>query len=202
MHRPALIFAALATSLLLPAAAIAATVNVEVTRFHVLAPPTPALTGASIAIEPADPATPPSLQFGALAAAASAELARAGLKPVAGGQRGDYVARLTLTGTSEVVRKRSPISIGLGGGSGGYGGGVGGGVSFPIGGGTKTVTTALLTLQIRRASDNAAMWEGRASAIAPGADPMSAAPAMLQALLKGFPGTTGQAVKVKVKTAP
>ena len=205
MHRPAVLVCAL----LLSAPALAATASVEVTRFHLLAPPAPAITGATIAIEPAaqaDPAAPPaapSLQFGALAAAASGEFARAGFRPVANGQPADFVARLSLTGTSQVAPKRSGFSIGLGGGTGGlHGGGVGGGVSFPIGGSTRMVTAAQMTVQIRRASDSSTVWEGRASSIAPGADPISAAPALLQALLKGFPGPSGQSVKVKVKTTP
>jgi len=57
-----------------------------------------------------------------------------------------------------------------------------------------------MTLQIRRASDGSAMWEGRASTIAPSIDPISAAPVLLQALLKDFPGPSGQSVTVKVKT--
>ena len=210
MRRHALFITALA--LALPAAAQAATVTVEVTRFHLLSPPAPAIIGATISIEPApadavppqsplQPPPQPSLQFGALAAAASAEFARVGFKPMAVGQPADYAARIALTGSSEVVQRRSPISIGIGGGGGGWNGGVGGGVSFPIGGGTRTVTAALMTMQIRRVSDNAAVWEGRATAIAPGADAMSAAPALLQALLKGFPGPNGQAMKLKVKTA-
>lgn len=208
MRPSALIALALAPLLVLPAATLAATATVEVTRFHLLSPPAPAITGATIAIEPAaaaEPAAPPaapSLQFGALAAAASGAFVRAGFKPVAGGQPADYVARLSLTGSSEVVQRRSPISIGLGGGTGGWNGGVGGGVSFPIGGGARTVTAATMTMQIRRSSDNTTVWEGRANGIAPGADPMSAASALLQALLKGFPGTNGQSVKLKVKTTP
>lgn len=197
-----------AALLLLPAAAIAATAHVEVTRFHLLAPPAPAIIGASIAVEPAappaDPAAPPappSLQFGVLAAAANGALARAGFKPVAEGQPADYVARIALTGSSELVQRRSPFSIGLGGGTGGRNGGVGGGVSFPVGGGARTVTAALMTMHIRRTSDNTAVWEGRATTIAPAADPFSAAPALLEALLKNFPGQSGQSVKLKVKIA-
>jgi hypothetical protein len=173
-------------------------VKVEVTRFHILAPPAPPLTGSSITVEPADPAAASSLQFGALAAVANAELAKAGFTLAAGGQPADHVARISLTGNSEVVRKRSPISIG--GGTGGWNGGIGGGVTFPVGGGTRTVTAALMTLQIRRASDGSAVWEGRASTIAPSIDPISAAPVLLQALLKSFPGLSGQSVTVKVKT--
>jgi Domain of unknown function (DUF4136) len=197
--------------LLQPVAAHAATIKVDVSRFHLLAPPAPALAGTSITVEPAAapaagdlaaPPQPPSLQFGVLAAAANAELARAGFKPMAAGQPADHVARISLTGTSELVRKRSPISIGVGGGTGGWNGGVGGGVSFPLGGGTRTVTAAQMTMQIRRVRDNSVLWEGRASAIAPGADPLSAAPVLLQALLKGFPGGNGQSETIKVKTAP
>lgn len=192
--------AALVAALLLPSVSHAATVKVDVTRFHLLAPPAPQLTGSSIAVEPADPAAASSLQFSALAAAANAELAKAGFKLTAGGQPADHVARISLTSSSEVVRKRSPISIGIGGGTGGWNGGIGGGVTFPVGGGTRTVTVALLTLQIRRASDSSTVWEGRASTIAPSTDPISAAPVLLQALLKGFPGPSGESVTVKVKT--
>jgi hypothetical protein len=190
-----MILPALLAALMLPAAAHAATVKVEVTRFHILAPPASPLAGSSIMVAAAS-----SLQFGALAAAANAELAKAGFKLAAGGQPADHVARISLTGSSEVVRKRSPISIGIGGGTGGWNGGIGGGVTFPVGGGTRTVTAALMTLQIRRASDGSAVWEGRASTIAPSIDPISAAPVLLQALLKGFPGPSGQSVTVKVKT--
>ncbi len=202
MHRFTVLVCALALPLAIPAAALAATVKVEVTRFHILAPPAPPLTGSSIAVEPADPAAASSLQFGALAAAANAELAKAGFKLAASGQPADHVARIALTGNSEVVRKRSPISIGIGGGTGGWNGGVGGGVNFPVGGGTRTVTTALMTMQIRRTSDGSAVWEGRASTIAPGIDPISAAPVLLQALFKGFPGPSGKTETVKVKTNP
>lgn len=190
--------AALAT-LLLPCVAHAATVKVEVTRFHILTPPVPPLAGSSIRLEPADPAAESSLQFGVLSAAANTELAKVGFKMAAGGQPADYVTRIMLTGNSEVVRKRSPISIGIGGGTGGWGGGIGGGVTFPVGGAPRTVTAALMTLQIRRTSDGTAVWEGRASAIAPSIDPMSAAPMLLQALFNGFPGPSGQSVTVKVK---
>lgn len=187
---------------LMPVAADAATVKVEVTRFHLLTPPAPAITGSSIRVEPADPAAQSELQFGALATIATAELARAGFTQPTGGQAPDHIVRIGLSGTSEIVRKRSPISVGIGGSTGGWNGGVGGGVSFPIGGGTRTVTQAQLTLQIRRASDGRAIWEGRASAIAPGADALTAAPALLQALLTNFPGPTGQTQTVKVKTTP
>lgn len=186
---------------LVPVAASAATIKVEVTRFHLLSPPASAITGGSIRVEPADPTAQSELQFGALAAIATAELTRAGFRQAAGGQSPDHIVRIGLTGTSEMVRKRSPFSVGIGGSTGGWNGGVGGGVTFPIGGGTRTVTQAQLTLQIRKASDGSAIWEGRASAIAPGADALTAAPALLQALLQNFPGPTGQTQTVKVKTS-
>jgi Domain of unknown function (DUF4136) len=188
--------------LLLPAVAQAAAVKVEVTRFHLLSPPAPPLSGSSIAVEPADPAATSELQFAALAAVANAVLAKAGFRLAVAGQPADHVARIALTATSEQVRKRSAFSVGIGGGSVGRNGGIGGGASFPIGGGLKTVTAAQMTLQIRRSSDNSSVWEGRASSIAPGIDPISAAPVLLQALLKGFPGANGKAETVKVKTNP
>jgi hypothetical protein len=193
---------------MLPAVATAATIKVDVTRFHLLARPAPTVAGASIMVEPAPPPGPdapaaaPALQFGALAAMAATELGRAGFKPPASGASADYIARIALNGSSEQVTRRSPISIGIGGGRGGWNGGVSGGVAFPLGGGTRTVTTAMMSMQIRRASDNSAVWEGRASATAPTADPYSAAPALLKALLGGFPGPSGQSLTVKVKTTP
>ncbi|MEI6486534.1 MAG: DUF4136 domain-containing protein [Sphingomonadales bacterium] len=197
MIRTLLLSAALA---LLPVAAEAATIKVEVTRFHVLGPAN-SLAGNSITVVPADPAAQTELQFGALAGITTAELAKAGFK-LATGAGSDLVARVTLSGSSQVVQKRAPFSIGIGGATGGWRGGVGGGLSFPLGGGTRTVTSAEMLLQIRKASDGTALWEGRASTISPGADPISAAPALLQALLQGFPGPTGQTQSVKVKTNP
>lgn len=193
----------LLTALIAAAPAGAATTTVEVTRFHLLAPPAPPLTGMSIAIEPAEPAAAPApLSFGALAATVSTALAKAGLRPVASGQPADLVARVGLAGTSSQVARRAPFSIGIGGSTGGWRGGVGGGFSLPIGGGVRTVTTAELTIQIRRSADNQAVWEGRASATAPGSDPMGAAPALASALLNPFPGPSGQTIKTRVKTAP
>lgn len=199
--------AAPVAALLASAGAVAETLKVEVTRFHLLTPPAPAITGAAIAIAPAPAAAenespPPDLQFGALAAAASGALTRAGFRPMAAGQSADYVARIALTSSSEVVQKRPSLSIGLGASTGGWNGGIGGGVAFPVGGGTRTVTAATMTLQIRRTSDNSAVWEGRATTIAPSTDPMSAAPALLEALLKGFPGPNGESVKLRVKADP
>jgi hypothetical protein len=199
LFMPALLIPAVLATLL-SAGVQAATVKVEVTRFHTLAPPAPAIAGSSIRVEPTDPAVATSLQYGALASAANAALGRAGFRLAAAGEPADHVARISLNGATQQVRKRSPVSVGIGGGTGGRNVGIGGGVSFPVGGGERMVTTALLTLQIRRAADNVALWEGKASTITAGADATSAAPLLLEALLKGFPGPSGKSETVKLKT--
>jgi hypothetical protein len=65
---------------------------------------------------------------------------------------------------------------------------------------SNVVLTNMLALQIRRRSENTMIWEGRAIEQAPSgsqATLTAAVPRLSAALLKEFPGLSGQTVRVK-----
>jgi hypothetical protein len=176
---------------------------VEATRYHLGQP----IATASVAIEPMTTnAASVSPEFMTYADAVRAELARLGYSPVAGAPS-DYVAAVSFLRTSRgYVRRRSPVSIGVGGGgfTGGGGGGVGlgGGVSLPVGGGRADEMVATeLRVQLKRRSDNTVVWEGRATTEtlgnAPTTQPGATAQRLAGALFKGFPGESGITITVK-----
>lgn len=161
----------------------------------------------TIAVEPL--ATGPvSLEFETYAAAVRGELARSGYTPAAPGATPQYVAVVSYTRANRVgPPRRSPISIGLGGGgfSGGRrGGGVGlgGGVGFPIGGGgNSALVVTELSVTIKQRVDQSPVWEGQAQtaadARAAGADAGAQAAKLASALFTGFPGESGRTIEVR-----
>lgn len=184
---------ALAT-LLLPACA-ATIPPVEVTRFHV-----------SEAIAPGATMTGPvtgqdgsSIEFRTYALAVSRELARLGF---AEGTKAAYTAEIGYARESrERLAPRSPVTIGIGGGTFGRHLGVGLGTSFGVGGdNSKQVVVSRLDVQLKRASDGAVVWEGRAQteapSNAPAAQPGLAADKLARALFSGFPGESGKTITV------
>ena len=165
---------------------------VQVTRFH--------LQGDIVRGPIAPVAASNSLERGTYDAAVARELARLGFAP------GDASARYTFS--TEVMRdtraalaRRSPVTIGIGGGTGGYGGGVGLGASFGLGGNRSgTVVVTLLSVQIRERGGNGVVWEGRAETEAPSnaaaAQPGLAADKLAAALFRDFPGESGRTISV------
>lgn len=177
------------------------TFPVQATRFHY-----DAVAGrGAVAVEPLPGAAPASLEYKTYAAAVQAELLRVGFTPAATAAGAQYTATVGFTRINRPLPpKRSPISIGLGGGgySGGYRGGtsVGAGVSFPVGGrGARDGIVTELSVRIRRGPD--AVWEGQAQSLtdttAPGADANSVAQRLASALFSGFPGESGRTIEVK-----
>lgn len=167
---------------------------VQVARFHLNQP----IERGSVVIEPIAGAED-SLEFRTYAAAVSRELQRNSYVPSEGLATTLFVANV---GISRDVRsgmaKRSPVSIGLGGGSGG----VGGGLSFGLGGGgSGNVVITQLTVQLKRRSDQTVVWEGRAQSEArentPAAQPGIAASKLAEALFGDFPGESGRTITVK-----
>lgn len=168
--------------------------GVEVTRFHLSQP----LAGQTISVVPPDGVEAGNLEFQTQSAAVAAELARAGFQTVAAGQSASLRATLRLESSSREEERPSPFSIGIGGGTGGRNVGIGGGMTMPVGRSrTRTVTMATLFLQIRRASDGAVQWEGRASETLQGSNITAAVPRLARALLTNFPGPNGQTVRVR-----
>jgi len=200
--RAVLPLAALATSLLVSACATGPrSFPVSATRFHY----DPVTARGTVAVEPLAGPTSPSLEYKTYAAAVQAELLRNGFTNPAPGARAEYIATVGFTRAPQSLpQRRSPISIGLGGGvgGGGYrsGGGVGAGVGFPLGGGRggEGVVTEL-SVRIRKGPD--AIWEGQAQSLtdtsAPSADTASVAQRLATALFTGFPGESGRTIEVK-----
>ncbi|MES2172895.1 MAG: hypothetical protein V4523_03000 [Pseudomonadota bacterium] len=209
MSKRLILAACLALPLSLTLAACATAVPpVEVTRFHVN---DPARTG-TVAVEemPGNPDI--SLEFRTYAAAVSQELQRVGFTPAQAGGPSDYIASVSFRRSfrpSGVDRSSDrPVSVEMGGGIGSGGGrrggsfgGLGLGVGINLSGKPKDIVTTELHVQLRRRSDSAAVWEGRASTQArqgtPAAQPGIAAQKLAAALIGGYPGESGRTIKVK-----
>lgn len=172
--------------------------GVDVTRFHLNQP----IPADSIELQPSPGVDGSSLEFRSHAAVVAGDLAVHGFRaPERPGISG-YIGILRVEQTTQVgPAKPSPFSIGIGGFTGGNNVGVGGNVQVPVGNSRNTmIRTNSLTLQMRRRSENTMIWEGRAieetSSDTQGA--LSAAvPVLSGALLKEFPGPSGQTVRVR-----
>lgn len=172
----------------------------DVTRFH-LNQPIP-LDTVSVVLAGV---TAPTLEEELKRKAVADELARLGFRPVPNDGSSAYVATLKAEQTSResAPQQGSPINIGIGGGSFGRNVGVSGGINFPLGGGARSgprVLSNLVMLELKRRSDNSIVWEGRAmqevSEKDPAASPGVGISRLVKALLTGFPGASGQMVKV------
>ena len=174
---------------------------VEATRFHYDA----VAQRGTIAVEPLAGPSSASLEYKTYAAAVQAELLKHGFTNPAPGATPEYIATVGFTRTNrDLPPRRSPVSIGLGGGgySGGWrgGGGVGGGISFPVGGSSaRSGVVTELAVRIRHGAD--AIWEGQAQSLtdttAPDADVGSIAARLSTALFTDFPCESGRTIEVK-----
>jgi hypothetical protein len=185
--------------LALAVAGCASTPTVDVTRFH-LGQPIPFDTISVVS------ASQTSLEDQARLKAVEAELARLGFRPTPDNGKSAYIATLRAEQTSRAGAPRgSPVNIGIGGGTRTGNVGIGGSVNVPVGGQRSgpRVFSNLVMLDIRRRSDEAIVWEGRALQEAPENSSMAsltqAMPALARALLKDFPGPSGQMVRVPLK---
>ena len=173
----------------------------EVVRYHLGEP----IARGTITLQPLDAsATPASLEFQTYAGAVDAQLAANGYSHAAPGTQPEFIATVGFTRSAqEGPPRRSPISIGLGGGgfSGGrHGGGVGlgGGVGFPLGGGRgHDVLVAQLSVTIKRRVDQSPIWEGRAQGVSDIKAADQQAGKLATALFTGFPGVSGRTITVR-----
>jgi len=166
---------------------------VEVTRFHLgsrIAPGTVALDPGAM-----------SLEASTYRAAVTRELARLGFSE-ASGDTAQYQASVGIeTDTRALPPRRSPVTIGIGGGTGGFGGGAGLGASFGLGGNrSRDAVFTRMSVQLRDRATKSVVWEGRAETIAPtsapGAQPGIAADKLARALFGDFPGVSGRTISV------
>ena len=195
-----IILSALAGASILAASGPAAfAAPVRVTRFHLGTPITP----GPISIQSPTGTDPQSLETRTYADAVSAEMGRLGFAPVSSDPSAPLIADVSFTRKiRDETSGQPPVTIGLGGGS--FGGGVGGGVGASFGIGKPRVRSYYqteLAVQLRRRSDGAVIWEGRAqmeaNATSKEAQASIASGKLAQALLKGFPGESGRTITVK-----
>ena len=176
---------------------------VEVSRFHLGAP----LETGTLSAEATSAGWATSLESQVYTGAVANELTRYGYAAPAAGAPSQYLAVVGVTRTTRPgPPRRSPITIGIGGGtsSGGYGGGVGvgGGVSFPIGKPRyREIILTDLSVQIRRRTDGTVIWEGHAQTAAdsqsPDAQANAEAAKLAAAIFRDFPGESGRTITVK-----
>ncbi|WP_414900989.1 DUF4136 domain-containing protein [Sphingomonas flavalba] len=172
---------------------------IDTTRFHL----NQALERGSAMVEPVAGGDADSLEFRTYADAVQRELQRVGYVPAERLGTSLYVAVLSIERDSrEGPPRRSPVSIGLGGGTGGYRGGVGGGISFGLGKkGSDVIVGTRLTVQLKRRADQTVVWEGRAETTAQegaaDAQPATTAARLAEALFRDFPGESGRTIRVK-----
>ena len=176
----------------------------QVLRYHLGEP----VERGTIAVQPlADAGADTSIEFKTYAAAVQSQLLRNGYAAAQLGQQPQLVAIVGFTRANRLAPpRRSPVSIGIGGGgfSGGRGGGVGlgGGVGFPLGGGgAREVIETELSVTIKRRVDQSPIWEGRAHSFASARDAADTAAAqadrLAAALFTGFPGESGRTIEVR-----
>ncbi len=193
-----ILFLAPLLALLLALGACSSTIPpVEVTRFHLGQP----FERGAVTIVPATPTDGDSLEFRTYAAALARAMAPLGFTgPTGTGQ--PLIAELDFSrGSRTEMARRSPVSIGVGGGSFGRGGGIGIGTSFGLGGNRSgQVIISRLSVRIKQKSDGKAVWEGRAetsaAARSAGAQPGLAADKLATALFRDFPGRSGETITV------
>lgn len=172
-----------------------------VTRFHLGQP----IARGEIRVEAGDPAEANSLEFAQVAAAVERELTALGWTVASGNARSEQVAVVRAEQRARLGPGRgSRIGVGVGGSTGGYrsGVGVGVGATIPIGsGGAREIVTTELAVRIQRRSDATVAWEGRAElearAGAPLADRRAAVDRLAAVLFEGFPGESGQTIRVR-----
>lgn len=194
----------LAVAAALALAGCASTPTAEVTRFH-MGQPIPSDTIRIVASpDPVAPGTPVSLEFRTHANVVAQDLARHGFRPVENAPSA-YIAILNVQQTTRAgIPSSSPFRIGIGGATGSGNVGIGGSINVPVGQPrSNDVRVNVLALRIRRASDNSAVWEGRAVQEIParqqGSDLSAAVPALSRALFAEFPGESGRVVTVKLQ---
>jgi Domain of unknown function (DUF4136) len=170
---------------------------VEVTRFHTGA----GVTAGDIALLPVDGVDAQSLEFRTYAAAVAQQLSRLGYKEVNAATT-PYVAELEIArGVRDEPNRRSPVTIGVGGGTFGRNVGLSVGTAIGLGdSGPKQTIITKLSVRMKNRADGKPFWEGRAEtaarANAPAAQPGLAAQKLADALFRGFPGKSGETVVV------
>ena len=188
----------LLAALAMPASGLAAPITV--TRFiaanAALAPAHGRIGVTTVpGIDPTDLAQRPWLD------AVASELGALGFAPTPDASP-DLVAEVRVErGTRHVDRERPPVSIGMAGETGSYHSGFDLGIGFSLGGGARDMVDTRLVVTLKDRATGAALWEARAenteNAKHREAGIAVAASRLAHALFAGFPGRSGETIKVR-----
>lgn len=189
-----------AVALGLALAACSTTPKADVLRFHQKQP----IGRGSVYIRPENPQMANSLEFQTQSDAVAAELRRNGFEPVNSPATARFTAVVDVKTTEQMrQRRRSNVSVGIGGGFSRRNVGMGGGVQLPIGLAPppNVATTTTLSVTMLGNPGSQAVWEGRASldTQADGQRGTTLAPLLARALFLDFPGPAGQTVQVPIR---
>lgn len=200
MSKPLFRAAAVAALALVAGCAGMQSQRADVTRFHLGQP----IARASVFVEPAVGGDASSLEFRTYAGAVADELRQAGFTVAPSLAQAELTALVGARQTTrEALSDGGGLSIGIGGGTFGRNVGIGGGLTIPVGKRKPNeIAVSLLELQLKRRSDNSVIWEGRAMTegrVGTSAGTLSTVvPPLADALLRDFPGPSGQTVRVKL----
>lgn len=179
------------------AACTTASPPAQVTRFHLNQP----IARGKVFVKTFSPTAAPTLEEQSYLNAVAGALSAQGFTTVARGGEAEQIATVDVQRGVQpsAVPARSPVTIGIGGGSYGGGLGIGLGTSFGLGSRkSRDVTVTTLAVQLKRASDESMIWEGRAtSRTNEDASPGDEVGRLASALFKDFPGASGKTVEVK-----
>lgn len=194
-------------------AACTSSLNTRVSRFNELPPP----NGQTIAVVSDDPALTGGIEFNQYARVVEERLAAVGYRPVSSAQGADLVARLDygIDQGRERIRSsgvyRDPFwgpwygygpRFGRGFGPGlGFRGAWGYGWQdpwFDNGIESYTVYTSGVQLKIDRTADGKRLFEGKSEAVSTSSRLQYLVPNLIEALFTGFPGNSGETVRITV----
>ncbi len=185
-------------SLALLSACVVPTGPVEVTRFNRAAEGVVYGTGSVSVVLAGENDASQSLAASPYLAAVARELQRVGYSEKNADP--DIVAEVRYGVATLERERRSPVSVGVGGSTGSFGSGLGVGVGINLGGGSSAQVETTLSVRLLRRSDKLVIWEGKASQTAkvgsPAAQPGIAAAKLAEAMFKGFPGVSGETIRV------
>lgn len=187
-------------------AACTNTLDTKVSRFNNLPPP----SGQTIAVIADDPALAGGLEFNQYARLVENHLAAVGYRPVPAGQGADLVARLEygVDQGRERIRSTPGFRDPFWSPWYGYGSRFGYGYGRPWGFGWQdpwfnndvesyTVYTSGASLKIDRAGGGR-LFEGKAEAVSTSNRLQYLVPNLVEALFTGFPGNSGETVRITV----
>lgn len=138
-----------------------------------------------------------SLALSPYRSAVSREMQRLGFVPVSATQNANYTVSINVDRFDSERPRNSNVSVGGGASTGSFGSGLGLGLGINLAGRKKRTSTEL---SARISENGQSVWEGRAIQSAKSGSPAAqegiAASKLASALFQGFPGRSGETIKV------